>query len=68
MLVTFACPTAHDEGVPQIMDARGEVRPAVAPAQLLTQLGEHALHLALAQRLSPPSASRADEERGIFLR
>ena len=59
---------AHDEGVAQIMDAGGVVSSTVAPAQLLAQLGEDAMYLAIAQRPTTPSAPRADEKWGIGLR
>jgi hypothetical protein len=35
--------------MPHVMDARGVVGPAVAPAQFPAQLVEHAMHLAATQ-------------------
>jgi hypothetical protein len=61
------CDAAHDEGMPQVMNARRMMIAAVAPGQLLSQPGEDAMHLALAKRHSMPPAPRADEERGFGL-
>jgi len=59
------CDAAYDEGVPQVMDAWRMMIAAVAPAQLLAQTDEDAMHLAVAKRQPMPSASRADKERGF---
>lgn len=56
---------AHDEGMPQVMDARGMVSAPVAPAQPFSQFGEDAMYLPVAQRRSPSATSRADEEGGL---
>jgi hypothetical protein len=52
--------------MPKIVDPRGVVRAAVAPAQLPAQLTEDAMDLAVAQWQPAPSASGTDEERGLL--
>jgi hypothetical protein len=51
--------------MPKIMDARGMMSSAVAPAQLRTQFTEDTMHLSIAKRQSTPPTSSADEERGV---
>ena len=57
----------HDEGVPQIMNARRVMRAAINPSQLFSQTGEDAFHLVGGQWQSPSPTACADEERGIAL-
>ena len=49
----------------QLVDARSVVSPAVDPTQLMTQLDEDAVYLALSQCLTQSLAPCADEERHI---
>lgn len=58
-------PSFASLGVPQVMNARRVMIATVAPAQLLAQGAEDAMHLAITQRQPMPLASRADEERGF---
>ena len=54
--------------MPQIMDARSMMCPAVAPAQLLTQRGKDAMDLMAIHGETASSPASADEERSIVLR
>lgn len=56
----------HDKGVAQVVNPRGVVGAAVAPAELGSQAGEHAIDLARAQLLAAAPASRAHKEGTIF--
>lgn len=51
----------------QIVDARSVMRPAVAPAQLLTQRGKDAMDLMAIHVEAESSPASADEERRILL-
>ena len=61
------CDATHDEGVPQVMNARRMMIAAVAPGQLLSQPGEDTVDLAIAERQPMPLPSCANEERGFGL-
>ena len=56
---------ANGKGVAQIMNANSDMCATICPAQFGDQLDEHAMNLAISQRLAQQLSTRANEEGGV---